>query len=173
VRALRFAIGLLVALLVHLFVVVLGPEAAGAVDPFLLLIVLFALDGNVLAALIGGCVAGLTEDAVTGGLFGLYGLAGTVVGFVAARTTHQLSLERRRFVALLFSLAAVIQQMVVQGMLVLLNAEQEMPSLTLLAIRVVLAAVFGSMLVTAWGKAESTLRKRRQDHRPRVSWGTK
>lgn len=172
-RALRFAIGLLVALLVHLFVVALGPEAAGAIDPFLLLIVLFALDGNVLAALIGGCVAGLTEDVVSGGLFGLYGLAGTVVGFVAARTTHHLSLERRSFVALLFSLAAVIQQMVVQGMLVLLATAQEMPSLLLLAVRVVLAAVLGSLLVSVWGKVESTLRKRRQDRRPRVSWGAK
>ncbi len=172
-RALRFAIGLLVALLVHLLVVALGPEAAGAVDPFLLLIVLFSLEGNVLAAVIGGCVAGLTEDAVTGGLFGLYGLAGTIVGFIAARTTHQLSLDQRRFVALLFSLAAVIQQIVVQGLLVLLATDQEMPSLTLLAVRVVLAAVFGSLLVSVWGKAEGILRKRRQERRPRVSWGTK
>ena len=172
-RALRFGIGLVLALLIHFFAVALGPEAAGVLDPFLLLIVFFALDGNVLAAVVLGCITGLTQDVVTGGLFGLYGVAGTIVGWVAARTTHSLSLERRRFVALLFSLAAVIQQIVVQALLVMLATEQEMPSLGVLGLRILLAAVLGSLLVGAWARLESTLRQRRRERRPRVSWGMK
>ena len=82
--------------------------------------------------------------SVTNGLFGVYGLAGTVVGYVAARAAQLLSLERRRLVALLFGLSAVIQQIVVLVLMVALITERELPSLSAIALRIVVSGGLGN-----------------------------
>ena len=170
-QALRFAAGLILALFVHFFLVALAPGVAEVVDPLLLLIVFQALNGNVLGAVLAGCIVGLTQDAFSNGLFGIYGLAGTVVGFVAARSALFLSLERRRFVALLFGLSAVLQQVVVLLLFVLLVVDRELPTAGVLSLRIVLAGVLGSLLVSAVGKVDAWLRAWRLSRRPRVRWG--
>ena len=170
-QALKFAVGLVLALLSHFLLVALVPDAAEVVDPLLLLIVLQALNGRVLGALLAGCVAGLAQDAFSNGLFGIYGIAGTVVGWVVARCVLLLTLESRRFVALVFSLSVVVQQVVVLLLLVLLAANRELPSAGALALRIVLAGVLGFLLVSAIGRAESWSQRRRLNRHPRVKWG--
>ena len=171
--ALRFGLGLLVALVARLFLVALAPDLAGVLDPFLLLIVYCALNGNVLTAVLAGCIAGLTEDAFSNGLFGIYGLSGTVVGYVSARGAQVLSLERRRFVALLFGLSAVLQQIVVLLLLLLLVADRELPSLATLSLRILFAGLLGPMLVTTLSRVSRGFREWRKSRRPRVRWGVR
>lgn len=167
-QVLRLAGGLLLALVVHVVLVAVAPAMTGVVDPFLLLIVFLALDGNVLSAVLVGCVAGLTEDAMTNGLFGVYGLAGTVVGYVAARAAQLLSLERRRPVALLFGLSAVIQQIVVLVLMVALVTERELPSLSTIALRIVVSGGLGTLVVALSARLSHRFRVWRQERQPRV-----
>ena len=167
-QVLRLAGGLLLALVVHVVLVAVAPTMTGVVDPFLLLIVFLALDGKVRSAVLVGCVAGLTEDAMTNGLFGVYGLAGTVVGYVAARAAQLLSLERRRLVALLFGLSAVIQQIVVLVLMVALITERELPSLSAIALRIVVSGALGTLAVALATRLSHRFRVWRQERQPRV-----
>ena len=168
--ALKIAGGLLFALVVHFVLVALAPQATGVVDPFLLLIVFLALDGNVLVAVLAGSIVGLTEDAVTNGLYGVYGLAGTVVAYVVARAAQLLSLERRRFIALLFGLSAVVQQIVVLVLMVVLSTEQELPTLRAIALRIVVSGVLGIASVSLLARFTGRFRIWRQERQPRVRW---
>ena len=79
-RHLKFTGGLLVALAVHLIGVQIYPNFSIAFDVFLVVLVFNALDGNLLAGMLGGLAAGLLADGVTGGLFGLFGVVDTIVG---------------------------------------------------------------------------------------------
>jgi len=173
VRALRFVGALVAALVAHLLLVALGPMAGVVVDPFVVCIAFYALDGRLLGAGLAGCLAGLTEDLVSGGLFGLYGFAGTLVGFVAGRGAQLLSLDRRRFVALLFALAAVVQQISVQLVLLILGVQQEAPPIGVLALRALTGALIGSLLTSLADRTSAAARERRQQRQPRVSWGMK
>lgn len=169
-RALRFAAGLIVALLLHLLLVGIAPRAALLIDPFLLLIVFNARDGHVVAAVLGGCVAGLAEDTVSNGLFGLYGMAGTVVGYVAARAAQMLSLERRWFVAGLFCLAAILQQIVIQLLFVTLAIERPLPAVSMLAVRVLATGVLGTTLAAGAAKTASFFAAWKESRKQRLSW---
>ena len=166
-QVLRLAGGLLLAVVLHVVLVAVAPSMTGVVDPFLLLIVFLALDGKVLPAVLVGCAAGLTEDAMTNGLFGVYGLAGTVVGYVAARAAQLLSLERR-LVALLFGLSAVIQQIVVLVLTVALISERELPSLSAIASRIVVAGCLGTLAVALASRFGRRFRTWKQQRQPRV-----
>ncbi len=134
-----------------------------------MLIVFNAKDGRIVAAVIGGSLAGLAEDTVSNGLFGLYGMAGTVVGYAAARAAQLLSQERRRFVAILFSLSAVLQQIVIQLLFVSLAIERPLPALSVLAIRVVVIAAVGTALNAGWAKLSSLLAVHRERRKQRLS----
>lgn len=170
-RVLRLGAGLVVALLVHLLVVALFPDLSGIVDPFLLLIVWSAMDGSVLAATVLGCVAGLTEDAVSNGPFGLYGVAGTAVGYIAARSSMLVSLERPRFLAVLFSLAAILQQIVVLLLMVLLVTDGELPSMGALSLRIVFAGFMGAVMVTVLSHFGQRIRVWRRQRQPPIRMG--
>ena len=84
-RSIRFAAGLVLAVLAYAGAVRVMPGLAQAVDPFLVVAVLNALGGSSLAGFAGGLASGLVQDALTGGLFGLYGFANTLIGYAAAR----------------------------------------------------------------------------------------
>ena len=74
-RFLKFSGALTVALVVHLVGVQIYPNFSVAFDVFLVALIFHALDGNLLAATLGGFAAGILTDGVSGGLFGLFGVA--------------------------------------------------------------------------------------------------
>ena len=83
-RSLRFGAALASAVLVQVVGLHLAPWFFLGVDLFLVLLIFNALDGESLAGMLGGCVAGLVTDAITGGPFGLYGMVNTLLGYVTA-----------------------------------------------------------------------------------------
>jgi rod shape-determining protein MreD len=115
-RALRFIGALLAAVLVHVAGVHLWPDFTRAVDVFLVLTVFIAMGGNLLAGLGCGLLAGLVLDALSGGPYGLYGFADTLVGYWTAFASQRLVIQRWSGVLLLFALAAVAQQAILIGL---------------------------------------------------------
>lgn len=167
-RALRFLAGLATALSAHILLVALAPEAARFVDPFLLLVAFHAMDGAVLAGVLAGVVSGLSEDALTGGIYGLHGFAATVVGYVAARAARVLTLQKSYYVGLYFASAVLVQQLVLQTLLLLLWQRPQLPTLGELSLRVVVAAPLGTLLVGTVGRFSESYRVWKA-RRPRVS----
>ena len=148
-RGLRFAAALLVATLVHLLGVGLWSGFGLVFDLFLVLAIFNALDGDTFAGLVGGLVAGLIGDAVTGGLYGLHGLADTIVGYGTAFATQRLVVQRPPSVFLVFSLAAALQQLVLATVTLLLLPDPELTAYPWVIAKVASTAVLGVLLFIA------------------------
>jgi rod shape-determining protein MreD len=114
------AVRLLVALVLAVLLQLLGSRSFEAfnllVDPFLVVTVIFALKGDLVAGMLGGLVAGLTADGLSGGPFGLYGFADTIVGYGTALAARRLVIQRATSVLAVGTVAALAQQVVVVGL---------------------------------------------------------
>lgn len=112
---LRFLLALAAAVAVHAFGTRFFPGLGRGLDLFLVVTVLQGLSGRSLAGLLGGWAAGLTKDALTGGPFGLYGFAFTLIGYGTARLAQRLVVQRGPSVALLVAGVSLLTQLVVAG----------------------------------------------------------
>ena len=168
-RALKLAAGLSLALIVHLALAMFAPAAGRVFDPFLLLIVLHALGGNLLVGMFAGAAVGLVEDAFTGGLYGLHGFAGTLVGYTVARAAQVLTLQKLYFVGLIFAAATLLQQLVLNALLLVLVERPELPTPSSLAVGMLVGGVAGAVLVLAVERSNVAFERWRRARRPRVS----
>ena len=92
-RWLRFAVGLIIALTLHSLLDSFFPNALAFFNPYLILIVYYAMGGNVFGAIIAGVVAGLVQDAYSGAIFGLHAFSLTVCAYTVAYINSRLSLR--------------------------------------------------------------------------------
>jgi rod shape-determining protein MreD len=168
VRALRFLAALVAALIAHLLLVALVPPAAQLIDPFLPAIVFTAMTARPGAAAAGGAVIGLVHDALSGGLYGMHGFTGTLVGFVMARTARLVDLQKTYYIGLYFACAVLLQQLVLQGLMVLLMQRPELLSLLDLALRVALGGPAGALLVAGCARLGETLRSWKSRRRAEI-----
>ena len=144
-RVLRFAGALLAVTLAHLAGVGLWSGFGLVFDLFLVLAIFNALDGDTFAGLAGGLVAGLVADAVSGGLYGLHGLADTIVGYGTAFATQRLVVQRPPSVFLVFSLAAALQQLMLASVTLLMLPGAELPAYPWVVAKVVGTGVLGAL----------------------------
>lgn len=156
-RALRFAVALGVASLVHFIGMQVFPWFALAVDFFLVLLVFHALDGSTVAGMLGGCVAGLITDALTGGPFGLFGFADTVVGYGTAATAQRLVIQRPSSSLLVFCLAAAAQQTVVLALTTMLVSSIDVPDIRWVAVKVASSGILGLALYLGRRRLQSRM----------------
>lgn len=109
-RYLRFLLGLAVATALHAVGMRLLPGYSLYVDVFLVLVVYHGLTATPAWGILGASIAGLVADALTGGPYGLYGFANTVVAYTEARLQQRLMLQQVFRLGLLFALVAAFQQ---------------------------------------------------------------
>ncbi len=145
-RALKFALALLVAVVLHIAGVRLVPGFSEGVDLFLVVLVFHGLDGNTLAGVLGGMAAGLVTDALTGGLFGLHGVADTIIGYGTAYAAQRLVIRRANGVFLLFALAAAVQEVILVAVSLLLLPAPAMPLPLAVVTRTVSAGLIGTVI---------------------------
>ena len=168
-RALRFFLALVAALVFHLILAGTEPAVSRVVDPFLWVIVFQAMRGDLVSAMLAGAVVGLTQDAVTGGLYGLYGFSGTVVGYVLARSARILTLQKPYYVVLFFAAAVLLQQIVLQLLAVTLLQRGEITALAELVLKVAVAGLLGTAVVATVDRVAGRYVAWRRGRRPRVS----
>jgi rod shape-determining protein MreD len=133
--------------------VALVPPSARVLDPFLIATAFLAMTSRPGAAAAQGAAIGLVHDGLSGGLYGLQGFAATLIGFVMARTVRLVDLHKSYYVALYFGCAVLLQQLVVQGLLLLLTQRPEPLAPLELGLRVALAAPAGALAATAYEHA--------------------
>ena len=167
-RVLRFVIALAAALLVHLVLVALVPPSARVLDPFLLAVAYLAMTSRPGGAAAQGAAIGLVHDGLSGGLYGLQGFACTLVGFVMARTVRLVDLHKSYYVALYFACAVLLQQLVLQGLLLLLTQQPEAIAPLDLLLRVALAGPAGALLVAGSEHLGETFRGWRARRRAEI-----
>jgi hypothetical protein len=148
--ALRFALGLGLAALLHALGVRLIPSFSGGCDLFLVVTLIVARRGRPEAALIGGSLAGWAADAFAGSPFGLFGFTDAAVGYATALAARRLVVERPASLVGLFAAAGAAQGalLVVVSWLIL---GVEVPGPGALALRVICAALLGPLAIRIAG----------------------
>ena len=167
-RALKFAGGLLAAILLHVVGVRLFDGFPGAFDLFLLVTVLNALGGSLMAGMLGGLAAGLAADAFGGGLYGLNGFADTMIGYGAAFAAQRLVIQRATGVLLFFGLAVTLHQAVVMGLTLLLEQDPALPDSVSIAVRIVATSLLGVAVFFGRGRIRSVLTVWRRNRSSRL-----
>ena len=163
-RALKLALALGLALLVHVVGAWLLPSFPLYLDLFLVVTVLNALDGRSAPGLLGGLAAGLTRDTLSGRLYGLHGFADTIIGYAVARAAQRLDVGGPGAVLVTAGLATLLQQVTLLA-LAYLFTDPEPPEPIPLMIRVVangMAAAAAWALSHRMHRVRDTVRRRRR-----------
>ena len=170
-NALKLFAALAAAVLFHLLGVRLVPSFSQVIDVFLVVVVLYGLEGNSLAALFAGMFVGLVHDALTGAPFGLFGFADTIIGYGAARLAQRLVLQRATGVLALVSFAVVAQQAIVVGLAFLLLPATEVPNPVWVAIRAGACGLLGMSIHIASAHWRRSAEARRRGRMSRLRLG--
>jgi rod shape-determining protein MreD len=168
VKLLRFALGLVVATVLHTLGPYLTAQFPAAFDLFLVLAVWTSLSSSASWSAVGGSAAGLFRDALSGGLYGLHGFADTLVAFASARVQQRLLVQQPLQIGLLFAAAAAVQLAIVAGLQILLLPGSEMPGLGAGAARMASCGVLGVILSVSSAWLHKTLDRRRERRRRRL-----
>lgn len=139
-RVLRFVGVLLLVVGAHVLGVYFYPDFAVYVDLFLVLTVACSFESDTLFAILAGLAAGLTADAFVGAPYGLNGFADTFIGYAAAFAVGNLARMNAVGAAVLYAVAAVVQQIVLVALVILLIPNGMPPPIT---------AVLGKVLTTS------------------------
>jgi len=150
----RFLAGLLLAAVLHFAGVRLFDWFPRAFDLFLLAAVVEARRGLPVGAMFAGLAAGLVTDGVTGGPYGLFGFADTLVAWGVAVAARQLVVQRTTSLASLFAAASAAQQAIVAGLALVFRPGAELAAPEWLLARVGTTALVGLLWIRA---AESVL----------------
>lgn len=113
-----------------------------AIDLVLIVVVFVAIKSGPVTGCLAGTVAGLIQDALSGGVLGIGGLAKTIVGFLAGvlGTQFIVTAPLPRFLLLL--LATGLHAVIFMGLYMLLDLRQFSPDYT-----PVVAQAFGNAFV--------------------------
>ncbi len=158
-KLLRFIAGLILAVLLQTFGLRLFAQFTLAFDPFLILVVYHSLDGSPAWSSIGGSTAGLAQDALSGGTFGLHGFANTLVAYTSCRLRQRLVVQQPSQVGLLFVLSAALQLAILATLQFLIVSGAELPGLGAMAARLISSGVAGAALFIFAGKAREWERR--------------
>jgi rod shape-determining protein MreD len=167
-RSLRFAAAVAVAVLLHVAGVSLFSQFSLAVDFFLVIVVFNALDGNSAAGMLGGMVAGLITDGLSGGYFGLFGIADTVIGYGTAIAAQRLVIQRAASSLLVFAVAAAAQQLILLGISLLFLTDVEIPQYFWILVKVGTTGVLGGAAYLANRRLRSRVDLWRRTRKTRI-----
>ena len=170
-RILRFFFGLGLALLVHFVGLQLVSQFPLAVDLFLVVLVFQGIDGDALAALLAGITIGLVQDTLGGGIYGLYGVTDTVVGYATAKVAQRVVIQRATGVMLAFTLASAAQQVLLAALALAVFPDPVLPQALWALLRVALTAVIGLVIWTALGSWRARYASWRSSRTSRVHFG--
>jgi rod shape-determining protein MreD len=168
---LKFFAAVVVAALFHFLGVRLIPNFGLVIDVFLVVAVLYGLEADSLAALFAGMFLGLVHDSLSGGPFGLFGFADTIIGYGAARLAQRLVIQRATGVLALVSFATVAQQAIVIGLAFLLLPSLEVPNPVWVAIRAGACGLLGMSIHIASAHWRRTSEARRRGRMSRLRLG--
>jgi rod shape-determining protein MreD len=166
VRAVKLLAALAAAVLCHLLGTHLVPSFARLVDVFLVIVVLYGLQGRSLPALFAGLLVGLLHDTLTSGPYGLFGFADTIVGYTTARLAQRLVIQRSTSVFALVSFAVVAQQAIVAVLAFLLMPAPELPNPLWVVLRAGACGLLGLAIHVAainWRRAAEARRRGRMN----------
>ena len=145
-RWLRFAVGLLIALTLHSLLDSFYPNALAFFNPYVILVIYYAMGGNLVGAIFAGIAAGLVQDAYSGAIFGLHAFSLTVIAYIVAYVNSRLVLRGTLpFGACLFG-ASIVNDLVIFIMVnILLKQRIEMFEQEMI-VKAIFTSLFGMLV---------------------------
>ena len=145
-RWLRFTIGLLIALTLHSLLDSFYPNALAFFNPYVILVIYYAMGGNLVGAIFAGIAAGLVQDAYSGAIFGLHAFSLTVIAYIVAYVNSRLVLRGTLpFGACLFG-ASIVNDLVIFIMVnILLKQRIEMFEQEMI-VKAIFTSLFGMLV---------------------------
>lgn len=140
-----------------------------AIDLFLVVAVYFSLDDPPVASMLRGTAAGLVQDALTGGLFGLHGFADTFVAWAASRLRQRVVIQQPLQVGVLFALAAALQHTLLVALQYLMLPGSLLPGLGAMTLRMVATGTVGALVYVAAGHLRRRLTAWRERRRRKLA----
>ncbi|HXI14517.1 MAG TPA: rod shape-determining protein MreD [Thermoanaerobaculia bacterium] len=145
-RWLRFGIGLLLALTLHSLLDSFAPNALAFFNPYVILVVYYAMGGNLFGAIVAGVLAGLVQDAFSGAIFGLHAFSLTFCAYLVAYVNSRLVLRGVLFFGGCLAGAVVLNEIVIYVLVnILLKQKIEMFEQGMVA-KTILTTIFGMIL---------------------------
>jgi len=146
---------LLAAYLVQLLGVSLSSVFPRVVDPFLLVMVWYSLRTGVVGAELIGTGTGLLQDGLSGGFFGLYAFADTLVGYGVALAAQRVVVGQQAARVLIFAAAAALQQLVLVVLLRTMVADSPLPTPGSVLGKIITTSLLGAALISMESGARS------------------
>lgn len=153
-RPVSFVVGLVVVVLAHLAGTWLAPDFPRWANLFVALVVLVGLGARSLPSMAAGSVAGLLHDVLSGGPYGLYGFADTIVGYATARLSQRLILTRVSAIFAVIAAAVLLEEAILILLVTGLTSAAPSPSWVDLGIRAAVSGLAGALAYAArigWG----------------------
>lgn len=170
-RLLRFVVSLSVVIVLQVLTVTWWPGAARFVDFFSLMVVFYALSGELVPAILVGAAVGLAHDAFSGGPFGLHGFADTLTAYVTALAAQRLVVGRAPGVFALFASATLFERLVLVCLLALLVPGPVGLQLSWMMLAVLLNGLLGAILFAAGRRARAWYGRRGLAHASKIRLG--
>lgn len=145
----RFLIGLAFAAVVFVVGLRFDGRFSTLVDPFLILAVYHSLRHDPLGSAVGGSAAGLVEDALTGGLYGLHGFANTAVAYSVSWIRQRFVIQEPGQVGILCFLAAAFQGLLLSLLQASMVAGGDLPDPFDTLLRMITTGFLGALVFVA------------------------
>jgi len=145
-RWLRFLIGLVIALTIHSLLDSFFPNALAFFSPYVILVVYYAMGGNLFGAIVAGVVAGLIEDAFSGAIFGLHAFSLTVIGYLVAYVASRLVMRGTLSFGLALAGAVIVNEIVIYVLVTILTAHPVQLFEEGMIVKTILTSLFGMLI---------------------------
>lgn len=145
-RWLRFIIGLLIALTIHSLLNSFFPNALAFFSPYVILVVYYAMGGNLFGTIVAGVIAGLVDDAFSSAIFGLHAFSLTVIGYLVAYVASRLVLRGTLAFGLALAASVIINEIVIYVLVVILTPQPVELFEEGILIKTILTSLFGMLL---------------------------
>ena len=145
-RWLRFSVGLLLALTLHSLLDTFAPNALAFFNPYIILVIYYAMGGNIVGAIFAGIAAGLVQDAFSNAMFGLHAFSLTVCAYVVAYINSRLALRGTLAFGACLAGAVIVNELVIYILVnILLKQRIEMFEQALL-VKTIITLLFGMLV---------------------------
>lgn len=165
---LRLLMALAVVVILQTLAVSVWHDFAVWVDPFLILTLYFGLGRTPNQSVGAGTLAGLTHDALSGGLFGLHGAANTLVAWLSALFQQRVVTQQPLTVALLFAIGTAVQTVTLALLQVLMVNDGSAPDGRVFVGRTVTSAILGCLLYVGDHRLRKAEHRWREQRRRRL-----
>lgn len=145
-RWLRFLIGLLIALTIHSLLNSFFPNALAFFSPYVILVVYYAMGGNLFGTIVAGVIAGLVDDAFSNAIFGLHAFSLTVIGYIVAYVASRLVLRGTVAFGLLLAGSVIVNEIVIYVLVVILTPQTVELFEEGMLVKTILTSLFGMLL---------------------------